>query len=121
VWADRSRVIQIVTNLLSNANKYSPDDRPIQITAQTVDQDGKAFVRVAVLDKGLGISEEDQAQLFTQFFRSEDPAVREQTGWGLGLSIVKMLAEAQGGSISVESEAGVGSAFTFTLPVVTKP
>ena len=72
---------------------------------------------VAVMDNGLGISEEDQANLFSQFFRSEDATVREQVGWGLGLSIVKMLVEAQGGEISVESAFRRGSKFAFTVPM----
>ncbi len=120
VWADRSRVIQIVTNLMSNANKYSPDGRPVVVGARVLADGEKSLVQVAVADRGLGISPEDQALLFTQFFRSEDPAVREQTGWGLGLSIVKMLVEALGGAVSVESEVGVGSTFAFILPVANE-
>jgi signal transduction histidine kinase len=69
-----------------------------------------------VIDNGIGISAENQAKLFTQFFRAEDPEVRQQLGWGLGLSIVKKMVEAQGGEISFESELGKGSTFTFTVP-----
>ena len=119
VYADRSRVLQIITNLLSNANKYSPEGRPVAVTAEQVEIEGRPFVRLSVVDQGVGIAPEDQAQLFTQFFRSEDSAVRNETGWGLGLSIVKMLVEAQGGVVTVESTLGVGSAFAFALPVVT--
>ncbi|NOR83862.1 MAG: GAF domain-containing protein [Ardenticatenales bacterium] len=117
VLADRSRTVQILTNLLSNANKYSPKGRPVTVTAENVDREGRRFLRVAVTDQGIGITPEDQAQLFTQFFRSLDPAVRDETGWGLGLSIVKMMVEAQGGAITVESTPGVGSCFAFTLAV----
>ncbi len=117
VLADRSRTVQILTNLLSNANKYSPKGRPVTVTAENVDREGRCFLRVAVTDQGIGITPEDQAQLFTQFFRSLDPAVRDETGWGLGLSIVKMMVEAQGGAITVESTPGVGSCFAFTLAV----
>ena len=117
VLADRSRTVQILTNLLSNANKYSPKGRPVTVTAENVDREGRRFLRVAVIDQGIGITPEDQAQLFTQFFRSLDPAVRDETGWGLGLSIVKMMVEAQGGAITVESTPGVGSCFAFTLAV----
>jgi signal transduction histidine kinase len=117
VLADRSRTVQILTNLLSNANKYSPKGRPVTVTAENVGREGRRFVRVAVIDQGIGITPEDQAQLFTQFFRSLDPAVRDETGWGLGLSIVKMMVEAQGGAITVESTPGVGSCFAFTLAV----
>ena len=117
VLADRSRTVQILTNLLSNANKYSPKGRPVTVTAENVDREGRCFLRVAVTDQGIGITPEDQAQLFTQFFRSLDPAVRDESGWGLGLSIVKMMVEAQGGAITVESTPGVGSCFAFTLAV----
>jgi signal transduction histidine kinase len=119
VLADRSRTVQILTNLLSNANKYSPSGRPVTVTAEKVDRGGRRFLRVAVIDQGIGITPEDQAQLFTQFFRSLDPAVRDETGWGLGLSIVKMMVEAQGGAITVESTPGVGSCFAFTLAVAS--
>jgi signal transduction histidine kinase len=74
-------------------------------------------VRVDVADTGIGIREEEQEKLFSQFFRSEDSAVRTQVGWGLGLSIVKMMVEAQGGQISFESQYGQGSTFRFTIPV----
>lgn len=115
--ADRSRVIQITTNLLSNASKYSPEGRPITITAQEIAREGRSLVRLSVADQGVGIKPQDQVELFTQFFRSEDPAVRSETGWGLGLSIVKMLVEAQGGEVEMESTYGVGSTFAFSLPV----
>ena len=68
-------------------------------------------------DSGIGISEADQAQLFTQFFRGESNAVREQPGWGLGLSIVKKLVQAQGGEVTCSSQLGAGSTFSFTVPL----
>ncbi len=73
---------------------------------------------MSVIDAGIGISEENQAKLFTQFFRAEDEAVREQAGWGLGLSIVKKMVEAQGGEIWFKSALGEGSTFAFTVPSV---
>jgi signal transduction histidine kinase len=115
VYADQNRISQVLTNLISNANKYTPDGGKITVRIQ---QNGQ-YARVFVMDNGLGISEEDQAKLFTQFFRSEDEEVREQTGWGLGLSIVKKIVEAQGGEISCESKLGKGSNFTFTVPLAS--
>ena len=112
VYADPSRVAQVLTNLVSNAHKYTPDEGAITVQAQAVN----GTVQVDIIDDGLGISEADQAKLFTQFFRAEDREVREQTGWGLGLSIVKKIVEAQGGTISFTSELGAGSTFSFTLP-----
>lgn len=113
VYADPVRIAQVLTNLLSNANKYTPDGR--QIFVRVVREPG--FATVSVQDTGIGISEENQKKLFTQFFRAEDHAVREQPGWGLGLSIVRKMVEAQGGQIRFESELDKGSTFTFTVPL----
>ncbi len=113
VHADRTRINQVLTNLLSNANKYTPPQGEIAIQAAA----HASHVQVSVVDNGLGITPEDQARLFTQFFRSQDTQVREQPGWGLGLSIVKMMVEAQGGEISFQSIYRQGSTFTFTIPI----
>jgi signal transduction histidine kinase len=112
VYADSRRVNQILTNLLSNANKYTPDGGQVQI--QVWQENGRA--QVSVSDSGIGISEENQARLFTQFFRAEDEQVRAQAGWGLGLSIVKKMVEAQNGEIWFKSTLGEGSTFAFTVP-----
>ncbi|MBT3391281.1 MAG: GAF domain-containing protein [Chloroflexi bacterium] len=112
VYADPSRVIQILTNLVSNAWKYTPEGGEITINAKAQDE----RVRVEIHDTGLGISEEDQEKLFTQFFRSESPEVREQIGWGLGLSVTQRLVEIMHGKIGFYSQLGAGSTFWFTLP-----
>jgi signal transduction histidine kinase len=111
-YADRTRLVQIVTNLLSNACKYTPEGGRVSIAARSE----RARIRVAVSDSGIGMSQEDLARLFTQFFRSENPAVREQPGWGLGLNVTRRLVELQGGEMGVSSEPGRGSTFWFTLP-----
>lgn len=113
IYADPTRISQILTNLLSNANKYSPDDGIITIRARSCD----GFVVVSVADNGVGISVDDQKKLFSQFFRAESQAVRQQQGWGLGLSIVKKMVEAQGGDVEVKSALGEGSTFSFSIPV----
>jgi signal transduction histidine kinase len=110
---DPQRLMQILTNLLSNANKYTPEGGRIQIRAA---EDGPA-VRVTVQDHGIGMTEEEQSRLFTQFFRGESSAVRDQPGWGLGLHVTKRLVEVLGGTIGVESKPGEGSTFWFTQPV----
>lgn len=115
VHADPTRISQILSNLVSNAHKYTPDGG--QITLQVAKN--KTHAVLSVIDNGVGISEADQAKLFTQFFRAESPEVREQSGWGLGLSIVKKMVQAQGGEIDVESELGEGSTFTFSVPLAT--
>ncbi|GAB4160167.1 MAG: hypothetical protein Fur0021_31780 [Candidatus Promineifilaceae bacterium] len=117
VYADRTRINQVLTNLLSNANKYTPPQGEITIQATAL----ASHVQLSVVDNGLGIAPEDQARLFTQFFRSADTQVREQPGWGLGLSIVKMIVEAQGGEINFQSVYRQGSTFTFTIPIASLP
>lgn len=113
VLADRTRLVQVLTNLLSNAHKYTPEEGMITVSVKTEDQ----FVRVIVQDNGIGLSEEDLNRLFSQFFRSEDPVVRDQPGWGLGLNVTQQLVQLMGGEIDAESQLGDGSTFWFTLQV----
>ncbi len=122
MWVDHVRLVQIITNLVSNAYKYTPSGGKITVYAdRVIDQKNvrgvSQFVHVAVQDTGIGISLEDQRKIFQQFFRSEDPRVREVTGTGLGLSITKNLVEIQGGRIWFESQLGEGTTFHFTVPV----
>ena len=116
VLADRNRLVQVLVNLLSNAYKYTPEGGQIRVIAEA--EDGE-FVRCSVADTGIGMTPEEQERLFTKYFRSNNPAVRNVPGTGLGLVITKSLVELQGGNIWVESEPGRGSTFTFTVPVVT--
>ena len=113
-YADRTRIVQVLENLLDNAHKYTPEGGAITVWTQRVGD----RLEVAVSDNGIGISPEDQARLFTQFFRSDHDAVRAQNGWGLGLSIARKLVEAQGGQIEFNSVLGEGSTFSFTVPLV---
>lgn len=113
VRADPQRLTQVLTNLVNNAIKYTPDGGTITIRAWQVDN----CVRCAVQDTGIGMEPEEVGRLFAKFWRSEDRFVREQPGTGLGLAIAKNLVEMQGGSMQVESQKGLGSTFSFTLPV----
>lgn len=122
VWGDRGRIIQILTNLVSNAYKYSPPKADIFITAQAADniwdQNGAPkVVHLAVRDTGYGISEADQHKIFQKFFRAEDQAIRNAPGTGLGLNITKYMIELQGGKIWFESELRKGTTFHFTIPI----
>lgn len=112
VYADSNRVVQILSNLISNAWKYTPPEGNIDINARAQDQ----YVYLEICDNGIGISHEDQAYLFTQFFRSEDQTVRDQQGWGLGLNVTKKLVILMGGEIGANSNLSEGSTFWFTLP-----
>jgi signal transduction histidine kinase len=116
IRADPDRLTQILVNLLSNAQKYTPDGGHIHVRAWPQN----AYVHCAVSDSGIGISPEDQTHLFTKFFRAEEPAVQEMPGTGLGLCIVKILVELQGGSIKVESQFGKGTTVEFTVPMAAK-
>lgn len=115
VHADPTRIAQVLSNLVNNAHKYTPSGGVITIRADYKHD----FAEVVVSDTGIGISKENQARLFTQFFRAEDREVREQPGWGLGLSIVRKIVEAQNGAITFSSELNRGSTFTFTVPLAT--
>ncbi len=123
IWADSTRTAQILTNLLSNAYKYTPEGGEIVLrvrrTANEWDPDGAPEVmHISIQDNGIGIAPEDQKKLFQKFFRSDDRQAREMApGTGLGLNIVKNLVELQGGQIWLESEFRKGSTFHFTVPV----
>ena len=122
VWADKTRVSQVLTNLVSNAHKYTPEGGKIivgaEVSANQWDPEGAAQVaHIWVKDNGIGISLEDQQKIFSKFFRSDDQKAREAPGTGLGLNITKSLAEMQGGKIWFESEFRKGTTFHFTIPV----
>jgi PAS domain S-box-containing protein len=113
VMADANYTNQIITNLLSNAYKYSTKGAIISVKAGITD--GKA--RIDVQDTGIGLSEIDKEKIFNKFYRADNSITRRIGGTGLGLSVSKELVEMQGGSIWVESESGKGSIFSFTIPL----
>jgi signal transduction histidine kinase len=122
IWADPTRLTQIIVNLVSNANKYTPESGIITIGAEKTgnqwDPAGAAMVvHIWVKDNGIGISLEDQKKIFQKFFRSEDSKARESTGTGLGLNITRSLIEMMGGRVWFESEFRQGTTFHFTVPV----
>ncbi len=113
ILGDEKVLEELLENLVSNAVKYTPDGGQIAVHFAP---DGDGLVRIEVRDSGIGIPEQDQAQLFTEFFRAENARRLEQIGTGLGLAIVKEMVEAHGGTVVVDSEPGRGSVFTVRLP-----
>jgi len=107
---DRSRIEQVVVNLLSNALKYAPG-KPVRIGAEM----GKNRVVLKVQYHGPGIAQENQCKIFDRFERA--PSTRNIGGRGLGLYIVKQIVLGHAGDIRVESEEGAGTTFIVTLPI----
>jgi signal transduction histidine kinase len=118
--ADYGRVMQIMTNLISNAYKYTPEGGQVWVIAEPYHNGDLQGISVMIKDTGYGISEQDQGQLFTNFFRASDENIRNEPGTGLGLAITKKMIESHGGELTFQSELGKGSTFTFTLPFVSK-
>jgi two-component system sensor histidine kinase KdpD len=112
VRVDMNRAVQVLVLLLDNANLYSAMESPIAITA---DADGER-AKIRVVDQGPGIGEAEQAMIFEKFYRGPEQQYLAR-GTGMGLAIAKAIAAAHGGSISVTSELGHGSTFSFILPV----
>ena len=113
IEADRTRLAQIIANLLGNAAKYTPRGGRITLSAEI----GEASVRIVVSDDGIGIPPDQQAQIFQMFAQVDDHRTHAQGGLGIGLALVRQLVQLHGGSIEVHSQgAGCGSRFSVTLP-----
>jgi len=112
VRGDRGQLKQVLTNLLDNAVKYTPEKGLVRVSASCAE----SRVTVSVQDTGPGIPAEDLPRIFERFYRVDKARSRELGGTGLGLAIVKHIVEAHGGSVAVESRPGAGSTFRFTLP-----
>jgi two-component system sensor histidine kinase ResE len=112
VWADPRRIVQVLVNLIGNANKYGPADSEIKLKVIKCTSE----IRVEVADRGPGIPPEARADLFRRFVYPAGEAAASQTGAGLGLSVVKAIVEAHGGRVGVDDRPSGGSVFWFTLP-----
>ena len=112
IVGDQDKIDQILTNLTSNAVKYSPNGGAVTVSAREMD----GMVRVTVQDEGIGIPKEHLTRIFDRFHRIDNRDTRKAGGAGIGLYIVKHLVEAHGGRVWAESEPGKGSTFTFELP-----
>ncbi|MDB6060957.1 MAG: histidine kinase [Verrucomicrobiaceae bacterium] len=116
-WMDERKVTQIVINLLSNAVKFTPDNGSVIVAAELVERDEKNLLSITVTDTGIGIAEEDIPKLFRSFEQLENNSKQRIQGTGLGLSLVKQLAELHGGCVTVRSVINRGSSFTVYLPL----
>jgi PAS domain S-box-containing protein len=117
VMADPDRIVQALVNLLSNAVKVAPPGSAVTVSAEP----SADAVTVAVADEGEGIAPENLGRLFQKFQQLDSSASRRKGGTGLGLAITKALVEQHGGRIWVESQPGLGSRFSFTIPVAVAP
>jgi signal transduction histidine kinase len=113
VTGDKGRIFQLLDNLVSNAIKFTPAGGDVRVSVAPVN----GVVRLEVADTGIGIASDEQRRLFERFFRASGAAERHIAGTGLGLYIARAIVEAHGGSISVESEPGLGTAFSIDMPV----
>ena len=112
-WADRDKVIQVLMNLIGNALKFTPTGGKVTIA---VTKNSAAWMQISVTDTGPGIPAEEVNKVFGRFYQIGQAGIQKTQGTGLGLAISKALVEMHGGKIWVESEAGKGSTFSFTLP-----
>lgn len=117
VWVDKDRLEQVLTNLIDNAVKYSPESKIIDIKISVSSLESKPMVKVDVIDYGIGIDEADQKKVFTKFSRLDSPLTRVTEGTGLGLYISKSLAKLLGGDLLLHSSKGKT---TFSLYLCTE-
>jgi signal transduction histidine kinase len=111
---DTQRLLQVLTNLLQNALKYSPDGSPVEVVAAST---AEGTVTFTVTDHGPGIDPTELERIFERFHQTEAAQTRKSEGFGLGLYITRQLVEAMGGWIDVSSTVGTGSTFSVTIPV----
>jgi len=111
--ADRAKLRRVLVNLVSNALKFTPKGGHVRLGAA---REGR-FVRVSVTDTGVGIQREELHDIFDKYAQARSRATRSEKGTGLGLYITRQLVELHGGKISVQSEVGKGSTFSFTIPI----
>ena len=117
ITADKERIEQVIINIISNSVKYTPEGGKIDITAAA---EGER-IRIRIADNGIGIPEEDIGHIFERFYRVEKSRTSETGGTGLGLAIARELIEAHGGTISIASRLGEGTAVTVEFPTVCNP
>ena len=117
VMADPERLQAVLENLVNNALKYTPEGGEVKVKCALTDSSSE--IQISVADSGIGIAPEHQPKIFDRFYRTEKARSRDQGGTGLGLSVVKIILQAHGRDIFLESTPGQGSRFYFYLPKVT--
>ena len=116
LFGDEQRLAQVLTNLLGNANKFTPEHGLIRLNSYYMgEEDGVCTIKIGVTDTGIGVSPEQQAKLFQSFSQAESSTSRQFGGTGLGLTISKSIVEMMGGSIWIESELGKGATFNVIV------
>ena len=114
LFGDKDRIGQVLSNLLTNAIKYSPKTNSIQVNVR---QPSQNIISISVKDQGIGIDKKDHEKIFERFYRVEGKTEQTYPGFGIGLFIASEIVNRHNGTISVESEKSKGSTFTFTLPI----
>ncbi|WP_170069411.1 tetratricopeptide repeat protein [Spirosoma pollinicola] len=114
---DADQLEKVVTNLLSNAFKFTPDGGEITVQAEPIQVDDAAFVQITVDDSGMGIAAEQTDKVFERFYQGASPRMDRQPGTGVGLSLVKEIVELHKGTITIDSKPGAGARFVVLLPV----
>ncbi len=117
--ADENRLQQILHNLIGNAIKFTPSGT-VKVSAQVISSHQESVLAITISDTGIGIAEDKFERIFQSFEQAEGSTAREYGGTGLGLAVTKQLVEIHGGKITLQSQIGVGSQFTFTLPIATE-
>jgi two-component system sensor histidine kinase SenX3 len=115
--ADANSLILAFFNLLDNSMKYSGEHKQIKVSLSRND----GYIDLAIADRGVGIPVNEQQRIFEKFYRGSHATVRKTRGSGIGLSIIRHVAEMHGGQVLVESEAGQGSTFTLRIPIREAP
>lgn len=117
---DPVRIKQVMNNLIVNALKHMEEKPSVIFTLQTTFIDDTAYANISVTDTGLGIRKKDLPYIFERFYKASELTEKSKQGSGLGLAICREIIDYHGGTIEVQSEKGVGSTFTFTLPLIEK-